>query len=258
MFKFIRVVILLAILFVVASNTMLSKSRATDWDRTLYVSIYPILALGNTNSESGRYLQQLKPRTYKAIETYFSRELKRYGKDVERPVVITVHSRLKSTPPMVADGAGRFAIAIWSLKLRYWAWRASSNSDGTPGDVQIFINYHAASGHKLLERSTALAKGQIGIVNVRASRSKNAMNNVIITHEILHTLGASDKYNLTTGQPDDPDGLADPNRKPRYPQRNAEIMAARVAISKTRWKNPDNIGQTIIGEITAQEIGLLK
>ncbi len=257
MFKFIRVVILLAILFVVASNTIMSKSRAADWDRTLYVSIYPLLAANNNSTQSKKFLQQLKPQTYKSIETYFVRELDRYGKNSERPVAITLHESINSTPPVLAEGAGRVAIGIWSLKLRYWAWRASANSDGVPGDVQIFINYHAASSRQLLERSTALSKGQIGIVNVRSGRANKAMNNVIITHELLHTLGASDKYNLANGQPDDPAGLADPERKPRYPQNNAEIMAVKIALSKTQWKNPKNIGQTVIGKKTAEEIGLL-
>jgi len=247
---------LLAILFVVASNTILSKSRAADWSRTLHVSIYPGLAPGNTSAESGRYLQQLKPRTFKSIETYFIRELKRYGVSSERPVAITLHPPISSSPPLIAEGANRLQIAIWSLKLRYWAWRTSAASDGVPGDIQIYVNYHRPGGQQLLERSTALAKGQIGVVNVRASRSRNAANNVIITHELLHTLGASDKYDLRSGQPHDPEGLADPESKPLYPQRNAEIMAGRIAISKTRWKNPANIGQTVIGRKTAEEIGL--
>ena len=141
--------------------------------------------------------------------------------------------------------------------MRYWAWRASSSADGVPGDVKIFVSYHPAGKTDLLERSTALRKGQIGLVNARASRSSNAKNNIIIAHELLHVLGASDKYNLANGQPIEPDGLAEPQRKPLYPQRVAEIMAARIPTSRTQWRSPANIGQTMIGSTTAGEIGFL-
>lgn len=257
MFKLIRVVILLTILFVVASNTLLDHSRATDWDRPLYVSIYPLLAAGNSSAASGRFLAELKPRTFAPVEKFFSRELGRYGKKIDRPVIISLHSVIHSQPPVLDAGASRLATAIWSLKMRYWAWRTSSSTDGVPGDVRVFVSYHPAGKKELLERSTALRKGQIGLVNARASRSSNAKNNIIIAHELLHVLGATDKYNLANGQPIEPDGLAEPKRNPLYPQRVAEIMAARIPTSKSQWRSPANIGQTMVASKTAREIGFL-
>lgn len=257
MFKLIRIVILLTVLLVVASSTLLDHTRATDWDRPLYVSIYPLLAEGNSRGESRRFMQQLKSRTFKPVEQYFTRELKRHGKKVDRPVIVTLHSAIQTQPPGLGVDASRLAIGIWSLKLRYWAWRAAGSVDGVPGDVRIFVSYHPAGQQELLERSTALRKGHIGLVNARASRSSNAMNNIIIVHELLHALGASDKYNLTNGQPLAPQGLANPKRRPVYPQKIAEIMAARIPLSSSRWRSPANIGQTMIGPQTAQEIGFL-
>jgi len=257
MFKLIRVVILLTILFVVASNTLLDHSRATDWDRPLYVSIYPLLAAGNNSSASRRFLGDIKPRTFAPVEKFFSRELGRYGQKIDRPVIVSLHSVIDSQPPALEAGASRLATAIWSLKMRYWAWRASSSADGVPGDVRVFVSYHPAGKQDLLDRSTALRKGQIGLVNAIASRSSNAKNNIIIAHELLHVLGATDKYNLANGQPVEPDGLAEPQRKPLYPQRVAEIMAARIPTSSTRWRSPATIGQTMVGSKTAREIGFL-
>jgi len=235
----------------------MDNSRATDWERPLYVSIYPLLAAGNNSAESRRFVQQLKPRTFKPVEQYFVRELKRYGKNQQQPVIITLHSVVQSQPPVLENGAGRVAVGIWSLKMRYWAWRAAGSVDGVPGDVRIFVSYHPAARKDLLERSTALRKGYIGLVNARASRSSNAKNNIIIVHELLHTLGASDKYNLVSGQPLAPQGLADPQRKPLYPQKTAEIMAARIPLSSSRWRSPANIGQTMVGSETAAEVGFL-
>lgn len=257
MFKLIRIVVLLTVLLVVAFSTLLDHSRVNDWKRPLYVSIYPVLAAGNNNQQSLRFVQQLKPRTFKPVEQYFTRELKRYGKNVARPVIINLHAAIQSPPPGLENGASRLSIGIWSLKTRYWAWRAAGSVGGVPGDVRIFVSYHPAGKKDLLERSTALRKGLIGLVNARASRSSNAKNNIIIAHELLHTLGASDKYNLSNGQPLAPEGLADPQRKPLYPQKTAEIMAARIPLSSNRWRSPANIGQTIVGPQTAAEVGFL-
>lgn len=255
MFKIIRVFILLAILFVVASNTLLDHSRATDWEQPLYISIYPMIA-GN-NVQTAAFIKQLKPRTFAPVETFFIRELKRYGKNRSRPVIVSLLPMVNTQPPVLEARPGRLSVAIWSLKMRYWAWRATSSVDGVPGDINVFVSYHPAKGNALIERSTALRKGQIGLVNARASRASNSKNNIVITHEVLHVLGATDKYNLATGQPLIPEGLAEPERQPLYPQRGAEIMAARIALSAREWRDPANIGQTLVGAQTAYEIGFV-
>ena len=45
-----------------------------------------------------------------------------------------------------------------------------------------------------LAHSLGLQKGLIGVVNAFASSSQAAENNVVIAHELLHTVGATDKY----------------------------------------------------------------
>ncbi len=37
-------------------------------------------------------------------------------------------------------------------------------------------------------------------------------NQVVVAHELLHTLGATDKYARASGQPLEPDGLGDPQQ----------------------------------------------
>ena len=51
-----------------------------------------------------------------------------------------------------------------------------------------------------------------------------ALGLFVISHELFHTLGASDKYDAA-GHIMVPEGLAEPARNPVYPQRFAEIMA---------------------------------
>jgi hypothetical protein len=83
-------------------------------------------------------------------------------------------------------------------------------------------------------------------------------NNVVIAHEILHTLGASDKYDPATLAPLYPSGYAEPARVPRYPQPFAEIMAGRRAVSAGESVMPESLDEVIVGQATALEIRWMK
>ena len=108
----------------------------------------------------------------------------------------------------------------------------------------------------MLENSVGLQKGMVGVVNGFASRRHRGTNNVIIAHEFLHTLGATDKYSPVSGHPLGPDGIAEPERKPLYPQRFAEIMGGRIALAEDDSVIPRNLGFAVIGPLTAREIRL--
>jgi hypothetical protein len=122
--------------------------------------------------------------------------------------------------------------------------------------VRIFVRYHSPDQGFVLENSIGLQKGMVGVVNARASRRHAGGNNVIIAHEIMHTLGATDKYELGTGQPIAPNGLAEPEREPLYPQRWAEIMGGRIALAADDAVIPKSLRYTVVGPTTAQEVGL--
>ncbi|MDA0707187.1 MAG: hypothetical protein O2805_11370 [Proteobacteria bacterium] len=108
----------------------------------------------------------------------------------------------------------------------------------------------------VLENSVGLQKGMVGIVNTYADRRQRGSNNVIIAHEFLHTLGATDKYEPGSGQLSVPHGLADPDRKPLYPQVYAEIMGGRIALAADDAVIPKSLKYAIIGPLTASEIRL--
>jgi hypothetical protein len=79
-------------------------------------------------------------------------------------------------------------------------------------------------------------------------------NNIVITHELLHTAGASDKYDLASGAPLFPIGFGDRDRQPLFPQDAAEIMAGRRALSATEWEMPGSLRSVVVGPETALEI----
>ena len=134
----------------------------------------------------------------------------------------------------------------------HMAWRVNTY-DG-PENIQMFIVYYDPRAHEHLDHSVGLEKGLIGVVNAFAAPNLARTNNVVIAHEFLHTLGATDKYHPETNQPLYPIGYAEPERQPLHPQRKAEIMGGRIPLSEQRAEMPDSLRQSLIGPETALEI----
>lgn len=149
-------------------------------------------------------------------------------------------------------------IMLWSLKLRWWASNVAGEQDQIAPDVRMFVRYFTPDKEIILDNSVGMQKGMVGIVNAYASRRQQGSNNVIIAHEFLHTLGATDKYHPANGVPIEPHGLGEPDRKPLYPQRYAEIMGGRIALSEYEAVVPKSLKFAVIGPLTAREIRLVE
>ncbi len=256
LFKTIRVAALLLILVVVAGNHWLGMARLAAWDRPIWITVYPMSADGKDTT--ARYIAGLDAAQFAEIGTYFSREAKRFGLDIPRAAHFQLAAPPATLPPALPDGSSRIGIGWWSLKMRWWAWRQSGQDGLLTPDIQVFMLYRSAEGAPQLDRSVGLQKGRYTLVNAYASPRMAARNRVVIAHELLHVLGATDKYDPATGRPVPPDGLADPTARPLYPQRRAEIMAGAVALGPTEARMPAALGATVVGPATAREIGWLE
>jgi hypothetical protein len=254
MFKTTRIALLLLILFFVAVNTWLTRTRSTDWNNSLWVKLYPINA--DESDATAEYVAGLGTRDFTDIEEFVAREASRWGQNLDRPVRMELGAPVTEQPPLLGRDPNMLAVAWWSLKMRWWAGSVTDGQDRIEPDVSIFVRYHDAEGAPVLDDSVGVQKGMFGIVNAYTGRHYGAMNNVIIAHELLHTLGATDKYHSGTGQPREPDGLADAARTPLYPQAAAEIMAGRIAMSPDDAVIPQSLHYTVIGAATAAEIGM--
>jgi len=255
-FKAIRVTILLLVLCFVSLGSYLSDARTTDWDDTLRISVYPINGDGSTVSE--RYIGELSERDFRGIEAFAAREVERYRHGIDRPVRVRLAAPIYEQPPALAAEPGMLDIMIWSLKMRWWASSVTDGKDRVTPDVRVFVRYHSPDHALPLENSVGVRKGKFGIVNGYASRRLRGRNNVVIAHELLHTLGASDKYDPASGQPVAPAGIAEPDREPLYPQRYAEIMGGRIALAADDAVIPKNLDYAVIGPQTAAEIRLVR
>ena len=141
--------------------------------------------------------------------------------------------------------------------MRWIAAKLSWSSDQPSPDIVVFAVYHEGGDSTVLDRSTALRKGLIAVTNLFAAPRASGSNQMVVAHEILHTLGATDKYSLVNDYPRFPDGFADPNASPLVPQANAEIMAGRIPLDDQRAEIPDSLRRVVLGGVTAAEIGWL-
>ena len=254
MFKTIRIFILLIIFGTVVQQTFLDKADL-DWKDNFYVAVYPVNADGS--SEVGAYINTLSRDDFEPMAEYFAEEGARYSLGMRRPVEVQLGDVVSEVPPAPPNGNSVFSTIIWSLKFRWFAWNNSPDVPVKP-DIRLYLLYHDPATNPELSHSTALNKGRIGRVNLFGNKSYAKQNLVITAHELLHTLTASDKYDLASTLPAYPEGYAEPDKSPLYPQDFAELMGGRVPVSETKAEIPKSLSQTLIGEKTAREIGWLK
>jgi hypothetical protein len=251
MFRNLRIAVLLLILLAVALSTWHDGFRNTRWNLPLYVAIYPIAADPSPITQA--YVESLRPESFQPIDRFFEREGARYGVSAQTPVKTRLRAALHGLPPQRASDAGMLSTILWSLKLRWWVWRVSGHVH-EPEDIRVFVLYRDPELTPTVPHSAGLAKGMIGVVYAFATPLMGGANDVIIAHEMLHTLGATDKYDPANDAPLFPEGYGDPRQQPLFPQRQAELMAGRRALAPNRWEQPADLDEVVIGPATASEI----
>jgi hypothetical protein len=248
-----RVTALLSILFVLVVGTWMTERRLASWERPAWVTVYPIAADQAANTI--KFVQKLEVSDFDAVNDFMEREARPYGIRVTPAFYIQLAPVSTELPPPIPDLYSPAAIAWWSLKMRWWSWLKGFGDDLVEADIQMFVLYHGAKEGKEVEISVGMRKGRYGVVNAYAEKFMNSRNLVVFTHELMHVMGASDKYIQTTGEPEYPFGFANPNQYPLFPQKRAEIMGGRIPLSSLVSEMPRSLEQCKIGKKTAEEIG---
>ncbi len=250
-FKALRITLLLIVLALVIHNVFNDRARIASWDVPLFITVYPINADGSEVVD--RYLSRLTSAQFQAISEKMKIEAQRWGLTLDTPMYIELAEQTDNPPPPTPIGGNVLERAWWVLKLRWWRWQF--DDQGRDPDILVIANYYAPTAGRVLPHSTGLERVRIAVANLFASRGQEGENRVVLLHEVLHTVGATDKYDLSNNRPIYPQGYAEPDRRPRYPQRTAEIMAGRIPISQTRAEQAPSLNRTIIGPVTAAELG---
>ena len=251
MARAIRIGILVFILAFVGMDAWRTRVASVEWRYTLPVALYPVN--GDGSEAASTYIRQATVESFKPIEAFMHQEARRYGFGDRASIEVALAPEMASRPPERPESTHPLATAWWSLRLRYWAWR---NTDGGgPGPrIRLYLVYFDPDRIERLAHSTGLRNGLLGVVNVFADPAMTAENNVIVAHELLHTLGATDKYEYATNLPRHPEGYAEPDRVPLHPQSRAEIMGGRIPVTETSAVQPVSLNFAVIGPQTAREI----
>ena len=253
-FGTLRLGILVAILVFVALGAWLDRVRSRDWDAPLRITVYPVA--DSMAADVRAYTASLSAEDFRDVEVFFRKEAASYGVKLEQPVRISVSSAATVTPPALPERPGRLTIALWSLRMRYFAARTAWKDPLPTPDIQVFALYSPLrAGAAAMPDSIGLSKGLMAVTHLYGDARAAGSNQVVLAHEILHTLGATDKYDLASGQPLVPTGLAEPDRRPLYPQRFGEIMGGRIATAANTAVIADSLDDMRVGPQTAGEIG---
>ncbi len=254
-FTTIRITLLLSFLIIVGFTSAHQREYTRNWNQPLSAVIYPIS--GDEYLSTKQYIASLKNRDFSAINEWAKREAARYDLDLPNPVNVTLGEQLYEQPPAWPEHDNPIAVLLWGLRFRWWAYQNTPKSHTDITQVRLFVLYHDSSENKTLSHSLGMQKGLMGLVNVYADRRNNAQNNIVIAHELLHTVGATDKYN-SWGQPNYPMGYANTARRPLHPQRNAEIMAGTIPTSHSQAYMAESLNSVLINPYTAIEINWIQ
>ena len=244
LFRRIRILLLLAVLVLTLGLTSLERYMVREWRTPLDVSIYPIN--GDGSQAATDYIRALRPQDFSDTNTFLIRETQRYGLQQAEALKLSLEPEMQDMPPTPPADRSALKTMVWSLKLRWWTYQHSGQMWPQLGKIRVYVLYHESKPGKTLPHSLGLQKGLIGVVHAFADPRQTAQNNIVIAHEILHTLGATDKYDAE-GRPIYPQGYAEPELPESIRRREAEIMAGRIALPDGRIVMPDSLEKCIIG-----------
>ena len=252
LFRIFRIFVLLLIFASLAFYAKTQKIKSRSWSEPLKIIIYPIN--GEQSPIVEEYIQQLESSDFKEIDQFFQDEARYFSLDIQQPTVTSLGAIMQEHPPISpTPGSSIPSIVWWAIKFRYWAFINTPDDESNHHRVRIFLHYHEAEENKRLQHSLGLNKGLLAIVHAFASKKQQSQNNIVIAHELLHTVGATDKYNANN-EPIFPDGYAEPDKTPLFPQTQAEIMAVKIPLNRNQSIMADSLKQCIMGEKTAKEI----
>jgi hypothetical protein len=259
-FFLVRVSILLFILFVVvlyAVRDYWSRQARRSWNRTLDVAIVLVRVDGERRVEDeavGLFVERSG-----ALEERLHAEALRYRPGAPKPFRFRVHGPVDvaSKPPEPASD-GAVDLAKHAARLAAWLRDVDPRAGivAEHWDTRIYVSVRRPKSRRAPAFVEGLSQknGRIGLVSVDLDASMVDLTLFVVAHELMHTLGATDKYD-ELGRPRVPEGLAEPDRSPLYPQPFAEVMARNRLLSPGTDAIPESLDELAVGRLTAKEIG---
>ena len=250
--RYARYLVLLLILLGLSAHKLYKNSHVRSWQQTLSVVVYPSNGDGLASTEA--YIRSLRTPNIEEIARFINSEAHRYGVKNVAAIDMQLGDSSFGVPPSLPRNRNALSNIIWSLYFRGWTNIKLYASAASVPDIALFVVFFDPNHSKQLDHSIGLAGSMTARINAFADRKYQGSNNVVIAHELLHTVGATDKYDAETNQPLLPHGFADPQKSPLYPQRQAEIMGGRIPVGPHTAIMPQNLQQIVVGRSTALEL----
>jgi hypothetical protein len=250
----IRVSLLLAVLVVVALyawRDIARRKARNEWKRTLDVAI--VLVRDGAVSEPA--LGAIRSET-RALEAALEREYARYRRDSFRPFAFVAFGPVDLQKPVPAspnDGLVAAASYAWQLSRFTSDIDARAKVPSRGFDARIYLVVRPPTQRGFVEGASQHG-GHVGVALAELDESTVGLTAFVAAHELFHTLGATDRYG-PDGRTSIPDGLAEPDKQPLYPQRYAELMARNRPLDAEREVPPASLDELRIGAKTANEVG---
>jgi len=251
----IRVTLLLIVLSGVllwAGNDWWGRRQRRAWTRPLRVA----LVLVEREPVPAATMQALTSRAYE-LERRLQQEFERHGGAGMAPFSIIVKGPVSTSAEAPRVGEQD----LWGLlqhSYALWQWTRDLDERGDVEwrgyDSRVYLVLKPGRGDVLFVEGESEDGGRVGIAQADIDYGMLDFALFVATHELFHTLGASDKYDAV-GHALFPGGFAEPERTPLYPQSSAELMARNIPLSPTSERPPEKLSELWIGAETAREIG---
>jgi hypothetical protein len=256
----VRVAILGSILLLVVVYALhdIQRRRArTEWVNQLHIAVV-LLELDNADRRLAPELLPNVARNVDRLEQRLNDEFRRYHPGTADMFQLTPYGPLvvSEAPPAIDTDS------TWGLvQQTYQLWRYISHINteaqvpSSGFDSVIYVVAEPVQNEELkFVEGFSQQGGKIGVTRIQLDTSTMDLCLFVVAHELLHTLGATDKYDAA-GHTLIPEGLANPEQIPLYPQAQTEVMARNRVLSLDTERIPETLEELRVGSFTAREIG---
>jgi hypothetical protein len=192
------------------------------------------------------------------LEGWGEEEIARYrGATHMPPIAFRLTEPVVSEPPPLPGAeVGVTDRAAAALAFERAAKEIDAKAGVTSAD-QIVILVLLGEGTGAPVEGLAEREGKRGVVQSNASETELGLELVATFHEVLHCVGATDKYD-ENGHAVGVTALAEPDLAPLYPQRFGEVMVGEVALAEGSGRPIRDLTEAMVGPETAREVGWVK
>lgn len=244
---------LLGVVLYAVRDTQLRRAR-TEWRRTLDVAVV-LVTDGTVDAAATETLKSRVP----ALGERLKHEFHRYRPNGEAPFAFVVYGPVplgKPLPAAPSDAWHAPLVHAWELS-RFTGDVDDRAQVPTRGfDARLYVVLRPASGRAVVEGLSEHG-GRVAVALIELERDTVDLALFVGAHELFHTLGAHDHY-YADGTTLVPNGLAEPELTPTFPQRYAEVMARNRPLSASEEARPESLSELAVGRYTAEAIGWLR